>query len=123
MKKSKTKTKTEEVQRKEGEKNQQRKPSLEGKDIEFENVSIEIEENSSSRENKEPENEVVLLDQFEKDNASQIQSDSGVEVGKEGGNQEKYKEEIDFKEEEEEEGDIEMATPRNKKARGRKSTE
>ena len=41
-------------------------------------------------------------------------------MGKEGGNQEKYKEEIDSEEEEEEEGDIEMATP-IKKERGRKS--
>ena len=55
-------------------KNEQRKSLLEGKSIESANVLIEIEENSSSMENKEPENEVVLLDQFEKDNTSLIQS-------------------------------------------------
>ena len=75
MKKSKTKAKTGEVQRKDEGKNEQRKSSLEGKAIESEKVLIEIEENSSSRENKEPENEVLLSDQSEKDNTSLIQSE------------------------------------------------
>ena len=43
-------------------------------------------------------------------------------MAKEGGNQEKSEEESNTKEEEEEEGEIEMATPRKKKARGRRST-
>ena len=41
---------------------------------------------------------------------------------KEGGNQEKSEEETNTKEEKEEEGEIYMATPSKKKARGRKST-
>ena len=54
--------------------------------------------------------EAALSDQSEKDNASLIESDSGVEVVKEGGNQEKSEEESDIEEEEKEEGEIEMAT-------------
>ena len=46
-----------------------------------------IEENSNNGENKEPEKEVSLLDQSEKDNPSLIHSDLGAEVVKEGGNQ------------------------------------
>ena len=103
-------------------KNEQRKNPLEGKANETRSGPIVIEEKSNNGENKDPEKEVVLSDQYEKENTSLVQTDSGVEVVKEGGNQEKSEEESDAEEEEEEEGGIEVATPIKKKARGRKST-
>ena len=78
------------MQRNEWGKNKQRKSPLEGKANETKSGWIEIEENFTTRENKDPEKEVVLSDQSEKDNTSLIQSYSGVEVVNEGENQEKY---------------------------------
>ena len=109
------------MQRKEEGGNDHSKSSLKGKANETKSGPSVIGEKSYNGENKDLEKEVVLSNQSKKDNASFVQSESGAEVVKEGGNQEKSEEESDTEEEEEEEGEIEMATPSKKKERGRKS--
>ena len=85
-------------------KNAPRKTSPKGnreiqKAIETRNGTIVTEEKSSNGENKEPKKEVALSDQSEKYFASLIHTNLGVEVVKEGGNQEKSKEESNTEEE------------------------
>ena len=69
------------------EKNAPKKTSSEGnqeiqKDNDIRGGAIVTEEKSINGENTDPEKEVALLDQSDKDNASLIQSDSGAEVVK-----------------------------------------
>ena len=109
------------MQRKEGGNNDQIKVIPKIRPTENQSGSSVIEEISINGEKKDPEKEIVSLDQSEKENAHLIQSDSGVEAGKEGKNQEKLEEDTDYKEEEEE-GEIEMATPSMRKVRGIKSS-
>ena len=116
MKRTKTKTKSGEEQRKGRGNKEPRVIILEGSQ-EIENTSeirdetIDTKEKSGNEEIKEPE--AVLSDQSEKEFTK---TDVVAEVIKEGETRGNSEEESDS-----EEGEIEMITPRKKKTKGRKS--